>query len=339
MSKLNLVYALKNGKTTHISEVESGLKCECLCPACGEKLIAKKGSHMMHHFAHYTGHTCEYGYESSLHLAAKDIISNAKTFVIPSVYVEFPKSYKKKLLLCEAKEICVDDVRLEKRIGDIIPDIVIVSKGKEILVEIFVTHKIDDIKLSKIKKANISTIEINLSKLNQVVSPEELSRLLLNNCDEKVWVYNSVTQRKLHDFYKCADKRRMVSRGFALHVDNCPINTRIWKGKSYANFVDDCLYCEYCVHVDQDEFLCSGRLRVSKIEDFENSLENRITDSDKRRNEIKEKAISEGKCPSCGCRVVIRNGKYGDFFGCSNYPHCGFTSAIDKETGEIKLNS
>ena len=31
------------------------------------------------------------------------------------------------------------------------------------------------------------------------------------------------------------------------------------------------------------------------------------------------------KCPKCGGTLVQRKGKFGDFFGCSNYPKCHFT--------------
>ena len=40
--QLNLVYALRHGEIVSIADVESGLKCECACPACGELLVAKK---------------------------------------------------------------------------------------------------------------------------------------------------------------------------------------------------------------------------------------------------------------------------------------------------------
>ena len=160
-SQLNLTYALKDGIITSISNVESGLKCGCVCPACDMPLVAKKGEKMMHHFAHHAGHNCEYGYESSLHLAAKDILSKAKKIVIPPVYVKFPDSYKKDELVCEEREINIDRVELEKRYNDIIPDIVIFAGGRQFFVEIFVTHCIDDVKLEKLKKANISTIEID----------------------------------------------------------------------------------------------------------------------------------------------------------------------------------
>lgn len=34
------------------------------------------------------------------------------------------------------------------------------------------------------------------------------------------------------------------------------------------------------------------------------------------------------KCPFCGSELVLRNGKYGQFFGCSTYPKCKFTRPI-----------
>lgn len=36
-------------------------------------------------------------------------------------------------------------------------------------------------------------------------------------------------------------------------------------------------------------------------------------------------AVSNGYCPRCGGKLVLRSGQYGDFFGCSNYPHCRYT--------------
>jgi restriction system protein len=33
-------------------------------------------------------------------------------------------------------------------------------------------------------------------------------------------------------------------------------------------------------------------------------------------------------CPKCGAKLVLRNGKYGDFYGCSGYPKCKFIKKI-----------
>lgn len=40
-------------------------------------------------------------------------------------------------------------------------------------------------------------------------------------------------------------------------------------------------------------------------------------------NETLEK-IENNICPRCGGNIVERNGKYGKFYGCSNYPKCKF---------------
>lgn len=44
-----------------------------------------------------------------------------------------------------------------------------------------------------------------------------------------------------------------------------------------------------------------------------------------KQNQIRrDMAVSSGKCPQCGGNLVIREGKYGRFYGCSNYPNCRY---------------
>lgn len=335
--QLNLVYAIKQGEIVSIDDVESGLKCGCTCPACGEPLVAKKGKKMMHHFAHHSGSACEYGYESSLHLAAKEILSKSKRILLPPVYLHFPGSYREKELISEAKEINIDSVYLEKRHNNIVPDIVVCAGEKKLFIEIYVTHPIDDEKLEKIRVANVSTIEIDLSKKDKMMSAKELTDVLLNNSDDKKWKYNALEEKYLQKFRAVADERELVSRGFTVHVDNCPIKCRIWRGKPYANFFDDCLYCKYCISVmGQDRILCSGHKRIATLNDFNIPEEIRIKDSDNIIAEDKNKLFASGHCPNCGGKLVERESRYGAFLGCNNYPHCRFMAYTDKNTGEIK---
>lgn len=42
-----------------------------------------------------------------------------------------------------------------------------------------------------------------------------------------------------------------------------------------------------------------------------------------------QNAINNNKCPRCGSDLVLRDGKYGSFYGCSNYPKCTFTKKIN----------
>lgn len=45
-----------------------------------------------------------------------------------------------------------------------------------------------------------------------------------------------------------------------------------------------------------------------------------------RKNRENKKLISVGICPRCGGKLVKRTGKYGSFYGCSNFPHCKYTA-------------
>ena len=47
----------------------------------------------------------------------------------------------------------------------------------------------------------------------------------------------------------------------------------------------------------------------------------------KKENEIIETEKTD-KCPNCGGELKEKNGKYGKFLGCSNYPKCEYTRNI-----------
>lgn len=58
-----------------------------------------------------------------------------------------------------------------------------------------------------------------------------------------------------------------------------------------------------------------------------------ITDKSARKQHVtsvkhnqarRNTAVANGKCPRCGGNLVLRNGRYGRFYGCSNYPNCKY---------------
>lgn len=104
----------------------------CL-PGLWGTLGCQKGTKVMHHFAHHSGSTCEYGYETSLHLMAKDILSQTKKITIPAVYVEFPDSDRSPQLYRAAQEVTIDRVVLEQRYDNFIPDVALHIGGKSYL--------------------------------------------------------------------------------------------------------------------------------------------------------------------------------------------------------------
>lgn len=65
---------------------------------------------------------------------------------------------------------------------------------------------------------------------------------------------------------------------------------------------------------------------------YQTILNYNIVDNEKRKQHVtyakKIKNSNENICPRCGGRLIKRNGKYGNFIGCSNYPRCKYTRKI-----------
>ena len=263
-----LPFGLKNGEIIDVSKVQNGLRCDCICPSCKSPLIARKGSKTSHHFAHYKAPECQYGYETAIHLMSKKILQNHKKIKLPKVIANFGTNSYRKIQLYADCSIEFDDVYLEKKIDNFIPDIILIKNDKKLLVEIAVTHFIDEIKLKKIKDQKISTIEINLSKENRTINEELLTDILINGLDHKRWIYNLKWNESTKKLSRFAESLKIFNRGFTKHIDYCPLNLRNWQGKSYANFFDDCPDCNYYFgEKNQNEIYCLGtnRTEVDRI--------------------------------------------------------------------------
>ena len=85
--KTPITYALRNGKLVSIHTVPSGLACACICTACLQPLIARKGAKMTHHFAHHQGEDCPFAAETMLHRLAKEMLAKKKHLALPVVTI------------------------------------------------------------------------------------------------------------------------------------------------------------------------------------------------------------------------------------------------------------
>ncbi|MFH1401953.1 MAG: type I DNA topoisomerase [Parcubacteria group bacterium] len=66
---------------------------------------------------------------------------------------------------------------------------------------------------------------------------------------------------------------------------------------------------------------------------FAKNLEEKYKDVSKK--EFTEKPTKE-KCPECGSPVLIRLGRYGEFYACSNFPKCKYTKSLKENALGIK---
>ena len=83
-----------------------------------------------------------------------------------------------------------------------------------------------------------------------------------------------------------------------------------------------------------DEIADAKINNVDVLRDFYNKFEPLVEDAFKN---MEKKAPTETgeKCPNCGSPMVLRNGRYGKFEACSNYPECKFIKKEEVVETEI----
>lgn len=139
-----------------------GLDCACSCPECGEKVGARifvesPESSCFFHVADSKRMDCSGGgRETALHFLAKKLLEQEREIFLPHPENEsHPLKFR------------YDNVRLEKRIGMLRPDLVLTnSAGEQLIVEITVTHKTvnNRSKMLALNTLGIPAIEISLDQ-------------------------------------------------------------------------------------------------------------------------------------------------------------------------------
>jgi hypothetical protein len=200
MKPIKLPFGLnENNILVHIADVERGKKCNCVCPSCRSSLIATRGNKNQPHFKHAVVNKCEGGFESAVHLAAKQIIRQRKRITlsrcisIASAKDSKGKEHtKQKTVVEDGTIICFDSVQEETELHGMKADILAEKGNTSLIIEIFYRHKVEDQKREKIVEANISAIEINLSDLtSEDVKDWEAFWLYINDPERIEWLYNA----------------------------------------------------------------------------------------------------------------------------------------------------
>jgi hypothetical protein len=212
--EVQLHYGILQGRLISIEEVpieNKGLRCGCVCPGCGGMLIANlKDDKRRKHFSHYKAEcNITYAQQTALHMIAKDILAQEKVFMFPGYSItldDFPK-YKapwRRLGLPLSMEYrkpyraeCLE-VTLEKRVSNFVPDIVVNIQGRRCLIEIAVTHFVDEEKQKKIGETRLPVVEVDLSAfLGQQITREIIRDALVVQVDNKRWLYNPKREEAL----------------------------------------------------------------------------------------------------------------------------------------------
>lgn len=141
--EIRIAYAEREGRLVHVSQFESGVSCNCVCPVCKTPTVARKGERKQHHFAHYPGANC--CAETVLHEVAKRILYDRVTDAI-SKSLDIPVEWK--CLHCRAVHqgnilAKSSGVVVEQSFGTCRPDVALIDKhgNPTHFLEVVVTHE------------------------------------------------------------------------------------------------------------------------------------------------------------------------------------------------------
>ena len=270
---MQLIYAIdKNTETlVHVDMVPNGNQCHCKCPGCGEDLIAKnKGKIKDHHFAHDQDHVCHHGYQTQLHLLSKAIFSEVEQFQLPDFQMEINAFLN--VTIQKEKRIQIKEVLSEERIDSIIPDVKLIdSFGDAYLIEIKVTHAVDEVKKEKIKALNLSCLEIDLSNF-ELSSKDELKKTLLTDQSKWQWIYLKDEEKKHKQLMMFTETISLIdSSNKHRYTTHCPLGKFKDTNISSANYVKDCQHCPFKLANSnfEDQIQCGGKLKIKTLTDLE----------------------------------------------------------------------
>lgn len=186
---VDLVWGLdREDNPVHISAARRGGACGLICPACRVRLIARKGTKKAAHFAHQGANSgCGSGRETNAHFWAKQLLVERKRIWTPVVTAVVDGTSREE---SKARWMTFRDVRSERRLEGIVPDIVLIlGDGRELIVEVCVTHPCGEEKIALIQSRGWPAIEINLRRLRTSQDIEAIERGLLREAP-RAWLCN-----------------------------------------------------------------------------------------------------------------------------------------------------
>ncbi len=180
MERFSRAWDNKNSCIVHVRELpksRNGAKCDCICVECRGTLEALQGDVNDWSFRHQFSTPCKGGPMTALHILAQELLSGDQIIKVRGGEVSYSNA---------TKEWPIPDSRYKADVVGLKAD------GTNFLIEIFVTHKLQDEeeKVKLIRKQEIHSIEIDLSKGDLEISREDLLIFLLTDVSKQRVIYS-----------------------------------------------------------------------------------------------------------------------------------------------------
>jgi len=127
------------------------------------------------------------------------------------------------------------------------------------------------------------------------------------------------------------DRGYVIKEGRALKPTEIGMTTNGLLVKHFPVIMDVKFTAQMEDELDQ---IMEDKLEWTKaLKDFYGPFSAALAEADIKMEKVKKETVLEEKCPDCGNKLVIRQGRYGDFVACSTYPKCKYTRNLDEREG------
>jgi hypothetical protein len=155
--------------------------------------------------------------ESVLHWLVKGILESATSIATPRFDEPLSRmmpdgTEESHPWFFEERFYRISNARLEHRLKDLIPDVICVAKDgtsetMELMIEVTVTHGVDEVKTERIRALGIACLEIDTRRLGKTgkTTLDELRTMVLTDTRNKRWVYHPSIERRYQvamDFFE-----------------------------------------------------------------------------------------------------------------------------------------
>lgn len=188
---------LSDGLLVTPEEVPRGLACKCICPGCENPVQARQGTEKVWHFAHTKAEACAGAYEISVHELAKQLIRERKELLLPALQVVVSARGDRGEILIEQEVVFesqfvhLDDCKVGRRLDEITPDLCGSRKGRQILVEVTVFHRLMPEKRQRLIDTGLASFEIDLSIFKtQQASRALVEEAVFKKAANRRWIYH-----------------------------------------------------------------------------------------------------------------------------------------------------
>ena len=156
---------------------------------------------------------------------------------------------------------------------------------------------------------------------------KELEELGIGRPSTYAMILDTIVQRKYVTLEKSSEGSK--TKVFAPTEQGNLTNDRL------EEFFSSIINVKYTADMEEQlDKIADGDLESLKVlKEFYNDFMPLMDNAYNNMEKIQPEKTGE-VCPECGGELVIRDGKYGKFISCSNYPKCKYTAPLEKKEKE-----